>query len=50
MPPDYYSNALEYVSSVLIGTIILAVPPLVFLKFKKPEWARGVNKIEAGER
>ncbi|MBN2735214.1 MAG: amino acid permease [Methanomicrobiaceae archaeon] len=41
MPPSYYSNVLGYVASVLFGTFILAAPPLVFLKMKKPEWKNG---------
>ncbi len=41
MPPSFFaSNGLAYVSSVLLGTFLLAVPPLVFLKFKKPGWQR----------
>jgi glutamate:GABA antiporter len=50
MPPSYYSNGFEYVCSVLIGTIILAVPPLIFLKIKKPEWGTKSIKTEAGDR
>jgi hypothetical protein len=34
-----------YVGSVLLGTFLLAVPPLVFLKFKKPGWLK-----KAGDR
>ncbi len=33
-----------YVFAVLFGTFILAVPPLTFLKMKKPEWRRNDNK------
>ena len=29
-----------YVIAVLIGTFVLAVPPLIFLKMKKPEWRK----------
>jgi amino acid transporter len=38
MPPSFYSNGPVYVAAVLIGTFLLAVPPLVFLKFRKPSW------------
>jgi amino acid transporter len=41
MPPSFFaSNGLAYVLSVLLGTFLLAVPPLVFLKFKKPGWLK----------
>ena len=39
MPPAFFTNTPVYVGSVLIGTFLLAVPPLVFMKFKKPSWA-----------
>jgi amino acid transporter len=39
MPPAIFTNAPLYVGSVLIGTFLLAVPPLVFMRFKKPSWA-----------
>ncbi len=38
-PPSIFPNAPLYVGSVLLGTFLLAVPPLVFMKFKKPSWA-----------
>jgi amino acid transporter len=38
MPPTFFSNGPVYVVSVLVGTFILAVPPLVFLRFKKISW------------
>jgi len=39
MPPSFFaSNGLAYVFSVLLGTFLLAVPPLVFLKLKKASW------------
>lgn len=38
------SEAFFYVVGVLLGTFLLAVPPLVFLKLKKPGW------IESGTR
>ncbi|HMK16426.1 MAG TPA: APC family permease, partial [Methanomicrobiales archaeon] len=41
LPPDYFVNFWGYLFTVLFGTIILAVPPLIFLKMKKPEWAQG---------
>jgi amino acid transporter len=41
MPPSYFSTSgLTYVSAVLSGTFLLAVPPLVFLKFKNPNWLK----------
>lgn len=40
MPPSYFSSGITYVLSVLLGTFILAVPPLVFLKFKHPGWLK----------
>jgi len=41
LPPDYFIHPVGYALAVLFGTFILAVPPLVFLAMKKPEWARG---------
>ncbi len=47
MPPSYFTTSgLVYVGSVLLGTFLLAVPPLVFLKFKKASWL----KPAGGER
>jgi amino acid transporter len=41
MPPSFFaSDGLAYILSVLLGTFLLAVPPLVFLKFKKPGWLK----------
>jgi amino acid transporter len=31
-------EAISYVLGILIGTFLLAVPPLIFLKLKKPGW------------
>ena len=46
MPPSYFTtNGFVYVGSVLLGTFLLAVPPLIFLKLKKPSWLK-----PAGER
>jgi amino acid transporter len=39
IPPSFFTNTPIYVGSVLLGTFLLAVPPLVFMKFKKPSWA-----------
>jgi len=39
LPPDYFISTWGYVFAVLFGTFILAVPPLIFLAMKKPEWA-----------
>jgi amino acid transporter len=38
MPPSFFSNGPVYVVSVLAGTFLLAVPPMVFLKFRKASW------------
>ncbi len=41
MPPSFFaSNGLAYVFSVLLGTFLLAVPPLVFLKLKRANWKK----------
>ncbi|MFA6362046.1 amino acid permease [Methanoregula sp.] len=40
MPPSYFSSGITYVLSVLLGTFLLAVPPLVFMKFKHPGWLK----------
>jgi amino acid transporter len=32
------SETFAYVAGILIGTFLLAVPPLIFLKMKKPSW------------
>lgn len=41
MPPSFFSsNGFAYVAAVLLGTFLLAVPPLVFLKLKKASWKR----------
>jgi len=41
MPPSYFSTSgLTYISALLFGTFVLAVPPLVFLKFKNPGWLK----------
>lgn len=39
-PPGSYENApiWEYAAVMLIGTAVLALPPLVFLHLKKPSW------------
>ncbi len=41
MPTGAFSEAetLFYLGGVLLGTFLLAVPPLLFLKLKKPDWA-----------
>jgi amino acid transporter len=44
MPPSYYDNTIGYVAAVLFGTFVLAVPPLIFLKMKKPSWVKGGKK------
>ena len=40
MPPSYFTSWTVYVGSVLLGTFILAVPPLIFLKFRHPGWSK----------
>jgi amino acid transporter len=47
LPPDYFISFWGYIFAVLFGTFILAVPPLIFLAMKKPDWmpaARGGGK------
>ena len=34
------AQAAAYILGILIGTFLLAVPPLIFLKLKKPGWTR----------
>jgi amino acid transporter len=42
------SQAVSYVAGVLFGTFLLAVPPLIFLKLKKPGWVeRGTMQEES---
>ena len=43
LPPDYFIHPVGYALAVLFGTFILAVPPLIFLAMKKPEWAQGAS-------
>jgi len=47
MPPSYFqTGGIAYVGSVLLGTFLLAVPPLVFLHLKNPSWMKkGGNRI-----
>ncbi|MFA4823657.1 MAG: amino acid permease [Methanoregula sp.] len=46
MPPSYFSTSgIVYVGSVLLGTFLLAVPPLVFLKFKKASWLKSTGGL-----
>ena len=41
LPPELgIKHSWAYVFAVLFGTFILAVPPLIFLKLKKPEWTK----------
>jgi len=37
-------QTISYVAGILIGTFLLAVPPLIFLKLKKPSWIETGNK------
>nr|WP_319376470.1 amino acid permease [uncultured Methanoregula sp.] len=47
MPPSYFTTGwITYVGAVLFGTFILAVPPLVFLKLKKPGWLKSARQTE----
>lgn len=46
MPPSYFTTSwFVYVGSVLLGTFLLAVPPLVFLKFKKASWLKSAGGV-----
>ncbi len=38
MPPSFFASGPLYVGAVLLGTFLLAVPPYIFLKLKKPAW------------
>lgn len=38
LPTSFFPSLPIYVAAVLAGTFLLAVPPLIFLKFRKPEW------------
>jgi hypothetical protein len=31
---------------MLLGTFLLAVPPLIFIKFRKPEWGSKKSQSE----
>jgi amino acid transporter len=42
------SQTVAYVTGILIGTFLLAVPPLIFLKLKKPGWIETGNKPGEG--
>jgi hypothetical protein len=44
--PPIFPNAPIYVDSVLLGTFLLAVPPLVFMRFKKPSWTTNAQSAE----
>ena len=44
LPTQGGMGVLSYVGIMLLGTFLLAVPPLIFLKFKKPHW--GSKKSE----
>ncbi|MCX6688316.1 MAG: APC family permease, partial [Methanoregula sp.] len=47
MPPSFFaSNWLMYVFSVLLGTFLLAFPPLVFLKFRRSDWLMPAGQVE----
>jgi amino acid transporter len=50
IPPGLIGfSGVSYVLAVLFGTFLLAVPPLIFLKMKKPEWVQAGNKPEGRE-
>jgi amino acid transporter len=41
MPPSYFqTSGMVYIGSVLLGTFLLAFPPMVFLHLKKPSWMK----------
>jgi hypothetical protein len=48
MPTGDFSSgeAVFYVVGVLLGTFLLSVPPLIFLKMKKPGWIETGTKEE----
>jgi glutamate:GABA antiporter len=46
LPTSFFPSLPLYVASVLLGTFLLAVPPLIFMKLKKPSWAARVADLE----
>ena len=44
LPPGFYTHTWGYIFVVTFGTFVLAVPPLFFLRMKKPEWQRTQDK------
>ena len=46
VPPGNYENmpTLTYAAIMLVGTACLALPPLAFLRLKKPGWMSKENK------
>jgi amino acid transporter len=49
IPPGLIGfSGFGYILAVLFGTFLLAVPPLIFLKLKKPSWIETENKPGEG--
>jgi len=49
IPPGLIGfSGFGYILAVLFGTFLLAVPPLIFLKLKKPSWIETENKPGGG--
>ncbi len=44
-PTEIFSGGrvFGYVGAILLGTFLLAIPPLIFLKLKKPSWKPNVE-------
>ena len=41
LPPSTVSEGfMPYVLTMLVGTVLLSVPPFIFLLFKKPGWKK----------
>ena len=40
---------LGYIAIMIVGTAVLALPPLVFLRFKRPSWAQAGAAASAKE-
>ncbi len=46
LPPGNYEKVspIAYAAVILVGTAVLALPPLVFLRLKRPSWMQKVRK------
>ncbi len=46
LPPSQISEGGGYVAFMIIGTIVVAVIPLIIYAFKKPEWKQNEPEIK----